>query len=264
MATLLERVRAGETLNDLLVIDAHGHMGRWFNFHVPDGTAAGMIRTMDRIGVRAIVSSGHAAIGPDYKLGNDDIEQGARAYPGRIFGYITVNPNYPEREMRDELEARWATGLFLGIKFHADMHKYLSDGERYVPAWEFAHEHGIPVLSHDTVGHFEEPVKKYTQAKLLIAHSISSHEMLEAATGLALRHANVYLDICGSPLIYGALELAVEKVGAGRILFGTDLPFIDPRPQVGRVAFARIPEADKLRIFGENAMELFALAGKVA
>jgi len=263
VATLLERVRAGETLDDILIIDAHAHMGRWFAFDVPNGDAAGMVRTMDRIGVRCCVSSGHAAIGPDFRLGNDEVQAGAQAYPGRIFGYITVNPNYPAEEMRQELETRWATGLFLGIKFHADMHNYPSDGERYAPAWEFAHEHGLPLLSHDSVGHFEEPVKRYPQAKLLIAHSISSHDMLKAATDLASRQPNVYLDICGSPLVYGALEHAVEKVGAGRILFGTDLPFIDPRPQVGRVAFAQIAEADKLRILGQNALELLAMMEEV-
>jgi predicted TIM-barrel fold metal-dependent hydrolase len=264
MATLLERVRAGDTLDDILVIDAHGHMGPWFNFQVPVQDAAGMVRSMDRIGIRACVASGHAGIGPDFVMGNDDVQRGAEQFPGRIFGYITVNPNYPADEMRDELEKRWATGVFLGIKFHADMHKYRTDGERYTPAWEFAHERGLPVLSHDSVPHFEEPVRKYTQAKLLIAHAISSHDMLNAATDLASRCPNVYLDITGSPLIYGALELAVEKVGSSRILFGTDNPFIDPRPQVGRVAFAQIAQADKLRIFGQNTMELFALESKLA
>ena len=264
MTLLMERVRAGDRLDDLLIIDAHAHMGRWFNFHVPDGDAAGMIRTMDRIGIRACVSSAHAGIGPDFILGNDEVARGGQEFPGRIFGFIVVNPNYPAQEMRDELERRWATGHFVGIKFHADMHKYPSDGERYAPAWEFAHERGVPLLSHDSVAHFEEPMKRYTQAKLLIAHSISSPDMLEAATGLALRRPNVYLDICGSPLVYGALELAVEKVGAGRVLFGTDLPFIDPRPQVGRVAFAKIPEADKMRILGENALTLFGLEGRLA
>jgi hypothetical protein len=264
MTTLLERVRAGERLDDLLVLDAHAHMGPWFNFHVPDGDAAEMVRTMDRIGIRACISSGHAGIGPDFILGNDDVARGAQAFPGRIFGYITVNPNYPAQEMREELERRLATGYFVGIKFHADMHKYPTDGARYVPAWEFAHEHNLPLLSHDSVGHFQEPSRKYPGAKLLIAHAISSLDMLEAAAELASRQPNVYLDICGSPLIFGALELAVEKVGAGRILFGTDLPFIDPRPQVGRVAFAKIPEEDKLRVLGENALALFGLEGRLA
>jgi len=264
MTPLLERVRAGETLDDLLVVDAHGHMGRWFNFHVPRGDAQGMIRTMDRIGVKACVASGHAGIGPDFALGNDEVQRGAEAFPGRLLGYIAVNPNYPAEEMRQELERRWRTGLFVGVKLHADMHKHPSDGRRYAPAWEFAHEHGLPLLSHDTVPRFEEPTGRYTRARLLIAHAISSHDMLEAAAALAARRPNVYLDITGSPLVFGALELAVEKVGAGRILFGTDLPFIDPRPQVGRVAFAKIPEADKWRILGENAAALFKLDGKLA
>ncbi len=263
MTPLLERVRAGETLDDLLIVDAHAHMGQWFAFHVPHGDAQDMIRTMDRIGCRACISSHHAAIGPDYILGNEEIERAAAAFPGRIFGYIVANPNYPEQELREELERRWATGHFVGVKVHADVHKYPTDGERNAPAWEFAHDRGLPLLSHDAVAHFEEPVKKYTQAKLLIAHAVSSPEHMAAAMALAARYSNVYLDICGSPLIFGALETAVETVGAERVLFGTDMPFIDPRPQLGRVAFAKIQEADKLRILGENAVSLFGLEQRV-
>ena len=51
----------------------------------------------------------------------------------------------------------------------------------------------------------------------------------------------------------------VGGVGADRILFGTDLPFIDCRPQVGYVAAARISDDDKRRIFGRNARKLFRL-----
>jgi predicted TIM-barrel fold metal-dependent hydrolase len=257
MTSLRERVRAGKTLDDLLVVDAHGHLGRWHAFHLPNGDAEGMIRTMDRLGINACIASGLAGIGPDFVLGNDEADRAAAAFPGRIFGYIAVNPNYPAGDMRRELEQRWATERFLGVKLHADMHQHPSDGPGYAPAWEFADERELPVLCHDAVLHLAQPAERYGRAQVVVAHALSAPEQMQAALELAARRPNVHLDLTGSPLLFGALELAVEKVGAGRILFGTDMTFLDPRPQLGRVAFAQITEADKLRILGRNAAELF-------
>ena len=44
----------------------------------------------------------------------------------------------------------------------------------------------------------------------------------------------------------------MENVGAERVLFGTDSPMRDPRPQFGWLAYARLSEADKLAILGGN------------
>jgi predicted TIM-barrel fold metal-dependent hydrolase len=56
---------------------------------------------------------------------------------------------------------------------------------------------------------------------------------------------------------HGLLEQMVAGAGADRVLFGSDIPFVDPRGQLGRVAFARLPD-DALRlIFGGNARRLW-------
>jgi predicted TIM-barrel fold metal-dependent hydrolase len=45
--------------------------------------------------------------------------------------------------------------------------------------------------------------------------------------------------------------------GADRVLSGSDIPFVDPRGQLGRVAFARLPD-DALRlVLGANARRLW-------
>jgi predicted TIM-barrel fold metal-dependent hydrolase len=41
-------------------------------------------------------------------------------------------------------------------------------------------------------------------------------------------------------------------VGDDRVLFGTDAPMRDPRPQVGWLVFTRLPEQSKRKIFGSN------------
>ncbi len=51
----------------------------------------------------------------------------------------------------------------------------------------------------------------------------------------------------------------VHEAGADRVLFGTDLPFLDPRPQLGRVAFAKISDDEKRLILGLNASRIFGI-----
>jgi len=268
--TLRERVLLGEPLSDLLVIDSHAHMGPWFNFHIPVGDADGMVRTMDRLGVNCCIASAHASIGPDFRLGNDLVAAGIAAHPGRIYGYIGANPNYPADEMRDELRRRREAAGFVGIKLHPDVHRVRADDERYAPAWEFAGEHSLPVLSHAGAGsafnspsHFDRAAEEHPNVAIILAHSASAQESMDAAVDLARRRANVYLDICGSPLLMGAVEQLVERLGSQRILFGTDLPFIDPRPGLGRLAFARLDDEQQRDLLGRNAARVFGIAAQI-
>ena len=52
----------------------------------------------------------------------------------------------------------------------------------------------------------------------------------------------------------------VEKLGADRILFGTDFVWIGAPFQLGAIAYADISDEDKRKIFGLNALRLFGLS----
>ena len=67
----------------------------------------------------------------------------------------------------------------------------------------------------------------------------------------------IYLDTV-SPSTQ-ALQYAYEFSGADRLLFGTDHPWVDMPRFVRLIEELPIPEADKTKIFGENAITLFNL-----
>jgi hypothetical protein len=73
------------------------------------------------------------------------------------------------------------------------------------------------------------------------------------AVELAREIPNIFLDIALSMCPARQIEFFVKELGAERVLFGTDNPFIDPRPQIGRVGLARITHQDRVNIFGANA-----------
>ncbi len=264
MSELMKMAAQGRPLTDEVVIDSHCHMGRWFNFNIPMCDAAGMVKRMDRLGIRACIAAHHASIGPDFRYGNDEVLRGMSDFPGRVYGYATVNPHYPD-ELVGELDRCIQAGM-KGIKVHPDAHRYPVDGEKYQPVWEYANEHGLPLLSHTGTGGNHNPVKKfetlaekYPNATIILGHSGFGSEGAQQSIEAASTFRNIYLEITGSTIVYGTLERMVHEAGADRVLFGTDLPFLDPRPQLGRVAFAKISDDEKRLILGLNASRIFGI-----
>lgn len=264
---LAQKVLHGVPLSDILVVDCHCHMGRWFNFNVPDHSPADMVRWMDRLGIDCCVASHHLCIGPDFREGNRLVFEAAERFQRRIYGYVGVNPNYQPEENIADLERYASHPSMKGVKLHPDMHAYPVDGERYAPIWEWVNAHGAVLISHtwkdsafsrpETFGRLAE---KYPNARIIMGHSASTFDHADVCIPLAKGHPNLFLDLTGSQMFLGVLERIVKRLGSEQVLFGTDLPFLDARPQIGYVTFANIGFEEKKRVLGLNAARLFALA----
>ena len=253
----LKRAEAGEALTDVLVIDGHCHMGPYFGFHIPDNGIGAMVRVMDRVGIDTIIASPHVAIGPDFRLGNDLIAEAMQRYPGRVLGYAFLNPRY-EDGVLDELERCVSFGM-RQIKLH-NCNGYPYDGERYRPSYELANEQGFPILAH-TWGKeaevFDSLAEEYPNISFILAHA--GVVDFDTYVKLGKTRPNIYLDQATSQVGYGWIERFVEEVGAEKILFGSDMPFLSAPQQIGKVLYARISDADKRKILGENVKRIFRL-----
>jgi len=262
--TVKELVQRGESLAALgwRIIDAHGHLGHLGMFYAPTPDAADMVAMMDRLGVQTVCISSHLSIGSDFIRGNDETAQAARRFPGRIKGYVTINARYPEQiegELRrgvDEL------GLF-GIKLHPGLHDFSVLDPACEPIWRFAQERGLLVLAHTWGGDarcrpaaFGKLAESYPGVRFLLGHSGGVHAGREEAIQVAQAHPNIYLELCSSWLSRAEVEWMAAEVGAERMLFGTDMPFIDPRYTLGRVALANLSEEELRLILGENMARL--------
>jgi hypothetical protein len=185
-------------------------------------------------------------------------------FPGRIYGYATMNPHYPVAELIAELDRCISAGM-LGVKLHPDMHQCPVDDTRYRPVWEYANEHHLPLLSHTGTGGrnpvktFEKLAEMYPNVSIILGHSGFGSEGAQQSIEAALKFPNIYPEITGSVVVYGTLERMVNRAGADRVLFGTDIPFLDPRPQLGRVAFAKISDDDRRKVLGLNAARIFKI-----
>jgi predicted TIM-barrel fold metal-dependent hydrolase len=215
---------------------------------------------MDFAGVHVAWITADASIGPDFRLGNALVAEAVTAHPDRFCGYVTVNPHYQD-ECLEELRRRYDQGWRL-IKFHTGTHEHPADGPGYRRIWEFAQEHHLHLLSHSfqSAPRLAKLAEEYPDVSLLVGHAASSPATVPEYCAVCRERPNVYLDLCGSQLWRGLLEQMVAGAGADRVLYGSDIPFVDPRGQLGRVAFARLPDDDLRAIFGGNARRLWERA----
>lgn len=237
------------------IIDMHGHLGPYQGIYFPNPSPEDMIHTMDRCGVRMIVSSSHAALLDTSE--NLKMAEVVRKYPDRFRAYWVINPNFPLK-VEEEIAQFPKRDGFVGFKFLSDYHRYPITGPRYEPALKYADEHGLPVLMH-TWGHspydsptlVDELAKRYPRVVFFMGHS--GYGEWEKSIQVARDHPHVYLELTAAYAVNGMIEKMVQEVGSSKILFGTDLPWFDPHYGIGCVLFSRITDDDRHNILHRNA-----------
>ena len=80
-----------------MVIDVHGHLGRW-SFPMDDPGPEDLTAMMDRLGIDRCILSSSRALRYDLEGGNRELSGSLRS-GGRLFGYITANLHYPEESI---------------------------------------------------------------------------------------------------------------------------------------------------------------------
>jgi uncharacterized protein len=254
MSTLLERALAGEPLG-IEVIDMHAHFGRC-RFGTGDPSPQGMVRRMDRMGIRAMLCSHMRTLSPDVAYGNAEMLKAMREAPGRILGYIGVYPYEAARTGRDV--EHWLSEGFVGLKCH-NSNGCPYDDPGYERAYAIADERRLPVLFH-TWGSEKEfaqlrnVVARHPNFPMLLAHAGCTNE--PGYIKIAQECPSVYFELAYSAGPHGLVERLVQAVGVQRVIWGSDGTFFSQNHQLGRAVGAQLSEQDKAAILGGNARTL--------
>jgi predicted TIM-barrel fold metal-dependent hydrolase len=260
MDDLMTRYHRGEPPGPL-IFDCHAHMGRWIFPVFSDGSPAAMVAEMDRFCVTAVAAAHHACMGPYPSEGNRLAEGAVAEFPGRLYAWCGYSPHYPE-EGPAELQRVFSNPRFVGIKLHPATHETAIDDPRYRPAFEFADAHGLPVLIHSWVGGGCRPeliakvAADFPEARFIIAHHGGAWDGVKETVEACKKCQNVCCDTCASELVYMIVDRLTEGVGVGRVLFGSDIPFLALGPQVGKVIYSRISDEEKAKVLGGNFVSI--------
>lgn len=225
-----------------MLIDVHAHFytersGRadW------EAVNARRLGAGDRVGITAHVASilgTYGARSPTYFPSPDDVTHGndrmvelQRKHPGKVFGYCVVNPNFTDHAIR-ELAARAREGM-IGLKLAASRR---ANDALLDPVVSAAVAHGFPVLHHvwqhrrqewpgqeasDAV-ELGQLAERHPRGWFILAHIGGGGDWAHSLR-VARDCPNLMVDISGSGVDTGMLELALESVGPPRMLFGADI-----------------------------------------
>jgi predicted TIM-barrel fold metal-dependent hydrolase len=271
---VLAAVRSGRPVTELIpeadIIDAHAHPvhdgGKGVGYRPqPGGDIEGMLKIYDGMGVGTTCVASWLGIFGDSERGSDVTAAAIQSHPDRVIGYATVDPSYVE-DVAAEVERVYRPPGMLGVKPYFPRNGVSYADPRYRPWWEYANAHHGFALVHppqllqgnprgrpgpDFHPQLRNLSRDYPEVSFILAHTASSFETIRdfaAFTDLP----NVFFEITLTSVPLGSIEFLAEKVGAGRVIFGTDCPMRDARPQFGWMAYAHLSESDKLKILGAN------------
>lgn len=253
---LIDYGRQGLCLDDVKICDVHAHIG---NFALVGSPALEVqVQEMDRVGIDVAVVSAVEALFGDIAWGNDFVAEAARRFPGRFLGYCHVSARYPD-DMIGELERCFRNPIFRAIKVYQVGTDF--NHPDFDSTWAFARERRVPVLAHTWGGSLtglDKAAERFPEVAFLMGHSGSGFAY-KAYLDAARNVPNMYLDLTYSREHTNMIEHFVHQVGADRIVWGSDAPTFSMSQQVGKVLFARISDADKLKILYSNSAALLKL-----
>jgi predicted TIM-barrel fold metal-dependent hydrolase len=246
------------------VIDAHSHVlhdglnGAGRHYVMLRGDMANMIELNRRAGIDAsAISAWNSIIGMDIEDGSALIEDLVRRYPDYAIGLATCDPTTQSRDEISQLcERFYLKSGFRGMKPYQTNRLSFSHPD-YEPFWTFCNDHRLYGLMHtaDHIGGIEsvcQLAKTYPEATFLIAHTGQSWSYARQVAAAVQSHPNIMAELTYTTVCNGLIEWLCRTIGADRVLFGTDSPMRDPRPQVGWCVYTRLNCDDKKKILGGN------------
>ena len=252
----------------MVVIDAHTHFagpgrGR------PPCSLEELLSLMDRNGIDTVVATPpYSSIGVDrtYDEANAFIADTMKRAPERVLGFYRVNPHI----LGDALE-RIEEGVkhqgFRGVKLHPRNEAFAINSEDLVfPIAELASRLRVPILFHtgdpDTYG-FAQPTlvgdlaDTFPDVTIIIGHM--GKRLFEDAILVARWFDNIILETSfRSPR---EIIRSVKRVGADRVVYGSDMPFGIPEIEMMKIGLCDISREEKEEVLGGNMFRILGLRG---
>jgi len=212
----------------------------------------------------------------------EDIYKYVKRYPDRIIGFGSINPKRPEEEIREKLRKIREFG-FKGIKLIPTFQFFNPASEFLNPLYETAQKEKLVILTHTGCDpglweypdfcedakpvHLAKVAEEYPRLNIIGAHlgSYSAEKpgiWFEEMMQVAEQYDNIYTDTSAvDPIL---VKRAVERVGADKILYGSDYPVVltycdrrrGMREHLNNLLKLDLSIEDKEKILGKNAKRI--------
>lgn len=252
-------------------IDAHTHVGTVGDFFTPQNSGKALLAMMERLGIQFAVCTDLASAMEGAHTGLECLYSLYKESKGRIKFLGVYHPGHKAECLAVFKEALKCPG-FRGLKLHPSAHGIPADSDEYAPAWKFAADHDLAILTHSwsVSGHnpvqklsiperFEKFAKGFPGVRFVLGHAGGRGSGRGEALRMAKKYRNVHLDFAGDIFCCRLIESLVAAVPPEKILFGSDFPWLSPNANFSRVLLADIPNTVKQAILGDNAARVYKI-----
>ncbi len=235
----------------------------WVPGTIPDMPA--LVRFLDKVGVaggvlmsiKSILSKDAAGCAE----GNRQVARMMDRWPGRFAGAINVSPVWLDEALVEMHDCREQ----LGFAFLGECVGYLSGYSYDTPQFDAilaeAEKLDLVVNIHCDPAEMDRMAAAHPKLTFILPH-FGDKAGFTPLLDMLERRPNVCFDICGSQYVrLGFVEGMVKRIGARRMIFGSDLPICDPATVIARVLSADITDDDKRQILGKTLLDLLAQRG---
>ena len=212
-----------------------------------------------------------------FKKHNDYISEVVNRYPDRFIGLGCFDPfsDGAAEETHRCLQEGGLSGIGELAFYQSGIEN--SSLARLEPVMEICRDRNLPVLIHtnEPIGHkypgktpntlaqIYQLIDTFPQNKIVLAHwggGLFFFSLLKKEVKQRLNR--VYFDTAASPYLYdpNVYRLAIDLLGVGKVLFGSDFPLLPPARYFDEMKAAGLSEEEMQQICGGNAAELFNLA----
>jgi len=249
-----------------VIVDGHAHLGPREIGEEYVGmkevySATELIQSLDANGIdMAFVWAMRQS--DDYTPANTYIAKAAKANPDRLVPFVRLNPwleNSAELLERSVL----ADGV-KGLKLHPADECFDADDTIVHPLLEVAEKRRIPVVLHSGVtarpAIIGMAADRFPSVKMVLLHLGTS--LYQDCMFVAKKCDNVFLETSQCPYLHRISRMLVDKVGADRVLWGSDIPYHYEEIEKRKVELAGLREDEMRLVMGENALRLVNMSTK--
>ena len=194
----------------------------------------------------------------DIPAGNEHVYDLKTKTDNRVIQFIWATTRI--KNITDYLNKKFNDWAFHGVKLHQCWEKYSVDSEFFRQVANWTEKNDLPLFIHlfsdKDVIRLIDYKREHPKLKLIVAHLFG----LEIFISKNFKDDNLYFDSSTIQLISDhRLKMAIDFVGANRILFGTDTPYgakDNISRNLKRLKGLDIPNKDKELIIGENMKRL--------
>lgn len=251
------------------IIDAHGHLGASnsaiFKINTIQKQVGYISPIMDKFNIKKMIVSSMQATHGNCVEGNRALEKELEYCNNNHFsGYLAFNPIYAS-ELAPLFDEFFSREFYVGFKLLCDYWAVPLTDPRFIPVWEYADRHCLPILLHTWDGDYDSPamltdiVPNYPNAIFLLGHSGGGDDGRREAIELVRKHDNVYLEFCGSFTSSITWEETLEKVNNDHVVFGTDALFHNPVWELSRLLSTDVPDETIIPILSGNMQRILGL-----